>query len=153
MLPSILVMLHGMSATSLVGMAACVSDTRCCLYRCKSHTRVLIELIKHETGAQSLRRVPPRAPCRVHLHLLLHCCRTMYYAPAAASGPRLAVKIRDAGLRKAHEQVSVCTCGWHVDCGILASLTSRTTSTIFSCSLSCLSAFAICPGYHCTVCT
>lgn len=34
-----------------------------------------------------------------------------------------------------------------------ASRTSSTTSTIFSCSFSWRSAFAMWPGYHCTMCT
>ena len=37
---------------------------------------------------------------------------------------------------------------WREAKGMRASLTSKTTSTRFSCSLSCLSALAICPGYH-----
>mmetsp|Transcript_32723 Transcript_32723/g.83019 ORF Transcript_32723/g.83019 Transcript_32723/m.83019 type:complete len:225 (+) Transcript_32723:391-1065(+) len=47
----------------------------------------------------------------------------------------------------------VDTWGWLVATGIRASRTSSTTSTILSCSFSCRSARAMCPGYHCTICT
>lgn len=43
------------------------------------------------------------------------------------------------------------TCGWLVAIGILASLTSITTSINLSCSFNSFSVLAMWPGYHCKI--